>query len=79
MFKNVRLFNARAPYARIHAMIDQCYFSIHLSATWTGNHRNTSVIFSYNPRISPALRTMYGVTRSYSVLCALGTRYVHMN
>ena len=26
-------------------MIDQCYFSTHLSATWTGNHRNASVIF----------------------------------
>ena len=28
-------------------------FSTHLSATWTGNHRNASVIFSYI-RISPA-------------------------
>ena len=45
-----------ARFARIRAMIDQCYFSTHLSATWTGNHRNASVIFSYNPRISPVPR-----------------------
>ena len=59
-----------ARFARIRAMIDQCNFSTHLLATWTGNHRNASVIFSYNPRISPAPRARTGVTRSY-LLCAL--------
>ena len=60
-----------APYAHIRAIVDQCYFSIHLSATWTGNHRTASVIFSYNPRISPAPRARTGVTRSYLVYALL--------
>ena len=46
-------------------MIDQCYFSTHLAATWTGNHRNTSVIFSYNPRISLSLSTLTLVHVNY--------------
>ena len=54
----------------MHAF-DQCYFSIHLSVTWTGNHRNASVIFSYNPRISPAPHAQTGVTRSYLIYALL--------
>ena len=65
-----------ARFARIRTMIDQCYFRTHLSATWTENHRNASVIFSYNPRISPAPRARTGVTRSY-LLCALDVNYIH--
>ena len=61
----------KAPYTRIRTIIDQCYFSTHLSATWTGNHRNASVIFSYNPRISLAPRVQTGVTRSYLIYALL--------
>ena len=59
-----------APGPLTHAF-DQCYFSIHLSVTWTGNHRNVSVIFSYNPRISPAPHARTGVTRSYLIYALL--------
>ena len=37
------------------------------------NNRNTLVIFSYNPRISPALRARMGVTRSYLIYALLPT------
>ena len=60
----------QCPGPLTHAF-DQCYFSIHLSVTWTGNHRNVSIIFSYNPRISPAPQARTGVTRSYLIYVLL--------
>ena len=43
---------------------------------WTGNHRNVSVIFSYNPRISPAPHAQTGVTRSYLIYALLVRIYI---
>ena len=60
----------QCPGPLTHAF-DQC---IHLSVTWTGNHRNVSAIFSYNPRISPAPHARTGVTRSYLIYALLRVR-----
>ena len=46
------------------------------SATWTGNHRNTSVIFSYNPRILPALRSHLLCTLRSVIECAITEHYI---